>query len=83
MTYEGKLRRVGGSIMLAVPPAVLAAMGAHADDAVEMEVTSGRLTVAPKRRKHYTLDELIAQAAKPGRRDKAWVAGKPRGRELI
>ena len=84
--HTTNLRKVGGSIMLAVPPALLDNLGLRAGARVGIAVESGRLVVKPQKRPRYTLDELLAQAsAKRSRtkRDREWLAGKPVGRELI
>lgn len=82
---EVKLRKVGGSIMLAVPPAVLDELGVGADSVVDLAVKKGKLVVEPKRRKRYTLDELLAQCdpKAPLNKDDDWLSSHPVGRELI
>jgi antitoxin ChpS len=80
------LRKVGGSIMLAVPPALLDILHLDAGAKVGIAIERGRLVVEPRQRPRYTLDELLAQCAPPKRRTKEereWLAGKPAGRELI
>lgn len=84
--HTTKLRKVGGSVMLAVPPAVLDLLHLHAGSAVGISVDAGRLVVAPKPRPHYTLDELLAQcdpSAEPTVEDRAWLDEKPVGNELL
>jgi len=85
MSYESRLRKVGGSVMLAIPSAALNEAGLAVDDAVELKVKSGRLVVEPSVRRRYSLDELIAQCKSARRlpKDRVWVAGKRAGRELI
>ncbi len=86
MTYEGKLRKVGGSVMLAIPPAVLEELNLSAGSEVDLAVKARKLVLeqrSPKRR--YTLDELIKRT-KPAalkRKDRAWTSGKATGREII
>lgn len=80
------LRKVGGSVMLAVPPSVLATLGLRAGSRVGLAIQEGRLIVEPHRRPRYTLDELLAQCTPKARRskqDRQWIAGKRAGRELI
>ncbi len=86
MAYETRLRKVGGSVMLAVPPALLDTLGLAAGNSVGIGVYAGRLIVEPRERPHYTIDELLAQCAPKARRtrkDSAWVSGRRTGRELI
>jgi antitoxin ChpS len=79
-----KLRRVGGSTMLSIPPAVLEALDLKPDAAVELTVAGGALRVAPARPR-YSLDELLAQcdpAAEPSEEERAWLDAPAVGREL-
>lgn len=88
------LRKVGGSVMLTVPPALLSDLRLRPGTKVALSAESGRLIVksqeAPRRRSRYTLEQLLAQctpraAAKSARSkaDRAWVSGKRAGKELI
>jgi antitoxin ChpS len=86
MAYETKLRKVGGSVMLAIPPALLDTLDLAAGSPVGIAVNAGRLVVVPRERPRYSLDELLAQCAPKARRtrkDNAWVSGRRAGRELI
>jgi antitoxin ChpS len=79
------LRKVGGSVMLAVPPALLDILRLQPGAQVGIAVESGRLVVEPQRRR-YTLDELLAKCNPRARRTKTeqpWLDSKPVGRELI
>lgn len=84
--HTTRLRKVGGSMMLAVPPALLEILRLRPGAAVGIAIDAGRLIVQPRPRPHYTLDELLAQC-KPGtarsREDRLWLSGKPSGAELI
>jgi len=59
------LRKVGGSVMLAVPPAILDRLHLQAGATVAMAIDGGRLVIDPKPRPHYRLDELLAQCQEP------------------
>ncbi len=86
MPHPVRLRKVGGSVMLAIPKPVLEALDLAADASVGLSIKSGRLVVDPKRRNRYSLDALLAQckpAARRSRADRDWVSGPPAGRELI
>lgn len=81
-----KLRKVGGSVMLAVPPSLLEILRVHSGDEVGISVESGRLIAEPKRRRRYTLDELLAQCHPKAVRtneEAEWLGDKPTGRELL
>ena len=85
MFHKSKLRKVGGSVMVAIPPALLDELDLKSDAQVALSVKGGRLLVEPAKRR-YTLAELLAQSApkarKP-RRDAEWLDGGPTGKELI
>lgn len=83
--HSTNLRKVGGSVMLAVPPALLDLLNLRAGAKVDMAVENGRLIVAPRPRPSYTLDELLAQcdAGAPAAEDRAWIDAAPVGKELL
>ena len=84
--YTTNLRKVGGSIMLAVPPALLDILHLGPGTKVGLAVQGGRLVVEPQQRPRYTLNELLAQCSPQARRSKEereWLEGKPLGGELI
>ena len=84
--YTTNLRKVGGSIMLAVPPALLDILHLRPGTKVGLAVQSGRLIVEPQQRPRYTLDELLAQCnpqAPRSKEEREWLDGKPVGGELI
>jgi antitoxin ChpS len=80
------LRKVGGSIMLAVPPALLEILHLHPGAKVGIAIESGRLVVEPQSRRRYTLDELLAQCDQKAPRaeeEREWLDSKPVGGEII
>ncbi|QOY90378.1 AbrB/MazE/SpoVT family DNA-binding domain-containing protein [Paludibaculum fermentans] len=84
--YTTSLRKVGGSIMLAVPPALLDLLRLRPGVKVGIAVEGGQLVVKPQSRPRYTLDELLAQCdakAARSKEDREWVRGKAAGGELI
>jgi len=64
--YTSKLRKVGGSVMLAVPPAILDLLNLQAGATVGVAVADGRLVVDPKPRPRYTLAELLVETQASG-----------------
>ena len=81
-----KLHKVGGSIMLALPPPLLNIMQLGAGDPVDSGIENGRLIVQPKVRPKYTLDQLLSQCSQidsPSDVDRAWLDDKPVGEELL
>ena len=84
--HTTNLRKVGGSVMLAVPPALLDVLDLRAGAKVDIGIEEGHLIVAPRTRPCYTLDELLAQCdetAPADDRDRAWLEARPVGNELL
>lgn len=84
--HTTNLRKVGGSVMLAVPPALLDVLHLTVGAKVEIAVDNGRLVVEPKARLRYTLDELLAQcdsSAELTSDVREWIDAKPVGGEII
>jgi antitoxin ChpS len=84
--HTTKLRKVGGSVMLAVPPALLDVLQLQPGAKVGLAVERGRLVVEPQRRRRYSLKELLAQCNPKARRSKQereWLDSRPMGGELI
>jgi antitoxin ChpS len=80
------LRKVGGSVMMVVPPALLDQLHIGAGAKVGLAIDNGRLVVDPQPRPRYTLQELLAQCEGAGeitQDDRDWLDGKPIGGELI
>jgi antitoxin ChpS len=84
--HTTNLRKVGGSVMLAVPPALLDILQLRPGAKVGIAVESGRLVVEPQQRRRYTLDELLAlcKPKAPRRKEeREWLDSKRVGGELI
>jgi antitoxin ChpS len=84
--HTTNLRKVGGSIMLTVPPALLDILHLRPGAKVGIAIERGRLIVEPQQRPRYTLDELLAQCDErlsPTKEEREWLNSKPVGGELI
>ena len=84
--YTTNLRKVGGSVMLAVPPALLYLLRLRPGAKVGLAVQSGHLVVEPQRRPRYTLDELLEQCnpkAPRSKEEREWLTNRSSGGELI
>ena len=84
--HTTNLRKVGGSVMLAVPPALLDLLKLGVGAKVDIDVENGRLVVEPNVRPSYTLHELLAQCDETDTLsdgDRAWIDDKPVGKELL
>ena len=80
------LRKVGGSVMLALPPALLDLLQLKVGATVSVEVADGRLVVDPQPKPSYTLEELLASSdfSQPlTQEDREWLDAPPVGGELI
>jgi len=80
------LRKVGGSVMLAVPPAFLDQLQLQAGATVGLVVDHGRLVMEPKPRPRYTLAELLAASdySQPqSAEEREWVDAPAAGAERL
>ena len=82
--HTTNLRKMGGSVMLTVPPALLDILHLTAGAKVGLAVDNGRLVVEPHPRPHYTLAELLAASdysqPQPSE-ERKWVDAPAVGRE--
>lgn len=89
--HTTNLRKVGGSVMLAVPPAILDRLHLQAGATVGLAVDGERLVMQARLKPSYTLDELLAasdysQVGTPAERDheeQEWLDSPRVGRELL
>jgi antitoxin ChpS len=83
--HTAKLRQVGGSVMVAIPPALLDQLGLAASVSVGVAIENGRLIIEKHaNRPKYRLADLLAEgtpAILPS--DQQWRGGGPAGSELI
>jgi antitoxin ChpS len=84
--HTTNLRKVGGSIMLAIPPVLLNLLHLEPGATVAIEVEDGRLVVEPNPRPRHTMAELLAasdysQPVPPEERE--WIDAPAVGGELI
>ena len=80
------LRKVGGSVMLAVPPALLDLLHLQAGATVGIAVEGSRLIIEANPRPRYRLDDLLDQcdtASEMSAEDREWLDAKPVGHELL
>jgi antitoxin ChpS len=84
--YTTNLRKVGGSVMLAIPAALLEILHLQPGAKVGIAVENGRLVVEPQQHRRYKLTELLAQCDLkiPRTKDEQeWLDSKPVGGEFI
>ncbi|MBI5331374.1 MAG: AbrB/MazE/SpoVT family DNA-binding domain-containing protein [Betaproteobacteria bacterium] len=84
--HSTNLRKVGGSVMLTVPPAFLDQLHLQVGSTVGLSVDNGCLVVDPKPRPRYTLAELLAASdysqTQPAE-EREWVDAPATGGELL
>ena len=81
--HKTKLRRVAGSILLAVPPAILDLLHREAGSTVGLAVDGERLAIV---KPHYTMDELLAASdysRAETSEEREWIDAAPRGGEPL
>jgi len=88
MGHSARLRKVGGSVMVAIPPAVLEELKLKPDADVDISTNAGQVIIDPRKkaRPRYTLDQLLKEARKAKNtkfKDKAWLNMPRVGREII
>jgi len=83
--HTTNLRKVGGSVMMAVPPALLELLHLQAGTKVTMAVDNGRLIVEAQIRPHYHLAELLAESdySPESADEREWIDAPAVGREII
>jgi antitoxin ChpS len=84
--HTTNLRKVGGSVMLAVPPAFLDQLHLRVGATVGLAVDNGCLVVNPSPRPRYTLAELLAASdySQPhSDEEREWVDAPAVGGELL
>ena len=77
-----KIRKVGGSLMLALPVGVAKQIGAGAGDVVHIEVRDDALVVRAAKRK-YVLADLLAESPRKFDVDRDWDRAVAVGKEGI
>ena len=80
------LRKVGGSVMMAVSPVFLEELAIDSGSVVDVAMVDGSLVITPIHKPHYELEELLAQCdakAKMPREDQAWLNAPVVGNEII
>ena len=84
--HTKNLRKVDGSVMLEIPPALLDALDLQVGTKVGIGIEDGRIVVHKNVRPKYTLDELLAQCDEElpiDDEDRLWLDGDPVGKELL
>lgn len=84
--YSTNLRKVGGSVMLAIPPTLLEMLHLQIGATVGIAIEGERLIIQAQNRPKYTLEELLAQCDETieiSSEEREWLDMKPVGAELL
>ena len=84
--HTANLRKVGGSIMLDIPPVLLSLLNLKDKDIVNFDVEDDQIIIRPGKRPSYTLDDLLAQCDEDyidTDEDREWDEANPVGHELL
>ena len=80
------LRKVGGSVMLAVSPVFLKELQIACGSTVDVALVEGQLVVRPVTKPQYALADLLVQCdpkAKMPSEDRQWLDSSPVGNEIL
>ncbi|MEE3717051.1 AbrB/MazE/SpoVT family DNA-binding domain-containing protein [Tumidithrix elongata RA019] len=83
--HTTNLHKVGDSIVLALPPALLELLNLRSGSTVGVAIDGGKLIIEPQPKPIYSLDELLAQCdanAPITNEERTWIDVKPLGQEL-
>lgn len=86
LMYKSTIRKVGGSMMLAIPPALMNLLGLSSGSSVDISMDKGRLVIQPSSKPKYQLDELLNQCdphVAPSAEDREWLHTPSAGKEII
>ncbi len=84
--HSATLRKYGGSVVVAIPPALLQVLSLAPGSVIGMTVDAGRLVLEKRAKPRYTLDELMNLCdltATPDGQEQDWFDAPPVGREVI
>ena len=83
---QTNLRKVGGSVMMALPPVFLEELKIGSGSSVDVVLSEGQLVIKPITKPKYSLADLLAQCdpnAKISEEDREWLNGGPAGNESL
>ncbi|MEA3465075.1 MAG: antitoxin [Thermodesulfobacteriota bacterium] len=84
--HTTNLKKIGGSVLMVVPPVLLKALGLNAGSTVGVELDHGRLLIDPCPKPTYRLEDLLSQCeatAEISTEDREWLDNTPIGGELL
>ena len=82
--HTTSLRKVGGSVMLTLPPDILDILDLSAGNEVEISIVKGRLVIGPAIKKQYKLQELLSNCLSTERSNGPnFLECKSNGQEIL
>ncbi|MFT4021285.1 MAG: antitoxin [Acinetobacter sp.] len=81
--YQTHLKKVGGSVILILPPAVLRVLNLEAGKEVVLNVHEGKLLMDPKPKPVYQLAELLEQHQVINTGNGEWLDNQAIGKEKL
>ncbi|HEY0796367.1 MAG TPA: AbrB/MazE/SpoVT family DNA-binding domain-containing protein [Acidisarcina sp.] len=78
------LRKVGGSVMLTLPPTVLTMLDIGAGSIVSMEFDGDSITILPLRKQRYAIEKFLKRCSVADEipaQSRAWLGMNSVGRE--
>lgn len=84
--HRTKLRKVGGSVMMAIPPALLEVADLRTGSDVTVSFSSGKLVIERPAKPAYTLQQLLDVSDYAGEHsgeDNSWTTDSAIGHELL
>ena len=80
------VRKVGNSLGNIIPAPVVKELALEAGSEIEITLNKGKIIIEPVSKRHYTLEELLAQsdpAADLSPEDRVWLDDGSCGSELL
>lgn len=84
--HSATLRKVGGSIMVAIPPVMLSELDMKAGEDVRLEIDGANVVIKPAPRKDWTLAALLAASdydTPISEEQREWIDAPRVGTELL
>ncbi len=85
---EMVIKKWGNSLATRIPKSIVNSVGLELNQRAVIEAVDGKIVITPqKKRKEYSLDELLqqcsAESVQLDEKEKAWLNEPPQGEEII
>ena len=84
--HSATLRKVGGSVMVAIPPVMLNELNMQAGEDVRLEIERSNIVIKPAPRKVWALAALLIASdydTPMSEEEREWIAAPRAGAELL